>query len=323
MKDEIEFAGASPLAKNLIFIDGITRSGKFWLANLLNHLSAVEQFRQDPSMDHIAVISHFNLVKEDAAISLLQDMVNSHVFETAIGRNINFRYADSSSIFKNPNLQNYLIRVFGANTDPRKVFDELKSDYRYFVFITHDWLSHLSIQLKAFPEMKLIRIERNPIDLAYAWYTTGIGRNRMFFSQRVKGIKGSVPWFAHNWLDDFEEMGEMDRTIKSILLLDPTARSAFESLPSDQQSKILFTSFESLAGYPMDTAEKIAEFIKTKVNDSIQAFISQPAFMKKTSMRIKEARKEKLLFIKDCASPNLFSLIKKAGEDYEEFWEEK
>lgn len=306
--------------KNLVFIDGITRSGKFWLANLINHLDAVEHFRHDPSLDYISIISHFNQIKREAAIGLMQDIVNRHIFENAVGRNINFRVADSSSIYKNPNLQEYLMRVARQDMNPDEVLKELQEGDRQFVFIAHDWLSVLDMQLDAFPKMKLIRMERNPVDLVYAWYSTKIGLDRMFFSCRVKGAGvESVPWFAYNWLSKFDEMSDMDRIIKSILFLDDSAKSTYDSLPVEHRSQIHFTSYEMLSDIPAEEAQRIAGFMGVKTTDSVSSFISQSAFRERSIDRIRKARKEKLVKIQENASSELFLMIEKAGREYDEF----
>ncbi len=314
----LKFAPAEPLARNLSFIDGITRSGKFWLANLLHHFDDVEHIRHDPTVDHVSVMYHLGMIREDAAVSLLQDIVNRHIYENAIGRNTNFRFADHSSVYHSPKLQDYLMRVAGPDVFPRQVFEELKRGGRHSMFIAHDWLSIPEVQIKAFPGMKLLRIERNPVDLVNAWYSTKIGLDRMFFSCRVKGSKGSVPWFAYEWRDEFDSMAEFDRIIRAILWLDDTARSAYDRLSAARGKRIFFTSYEAMAVRPLEEAEKIAAFLGTRTSDTLQAYVLQQPFRERTGDQIQKARKKKLKTIRENASKSWYDRLKQAGDSYEE-----
>ncbi len=314
----LRFAPAESLARNLAFIDGITRSGKFWLANLLHHFEDVEHIRHDPAVDHVSVMYYLGMIREDAAVSLLRDIVNRHTYENAIGRNVNFRFADHSSVYHSPKLQDYLMRVSGPDVFPRKVFEKLRRGSRYSMFIAHDWLSTPTVQIKAFPKMKLLRIERNPVDLVNAWHSTKIGMDRMFFNCRVHGLKGSVPWFAHEWRDEFDSMAEMDRIIRAVLWLDEAARSTYRILPELNQKMIFFTAYEVMAVKPLEEAEKIAAFLGTRTSDTLQAYVLQKPFRERTGSQILKARQGKLKIIREKASKPWYKRLVQAGDAYEE-----
>ncbi|MBN1636162.1 MAG: sulfotransferase domain-containing protein [Deltaproteobacteria bacterium] len=313
----VQFEPARSYAKNVVFIDGITRSGKFWMVHFLYQIENIEHVRHDPTMDHVAVASFFKMIGDNVAISLLQGMLNRQLYENLIGRNLNFRYADSSSVLKNPDLQKYLMRVIGPDRDPQETFSELKESNNWFVFLVHDWLSHLKIQLEAFPAMKLIRVERNLIDLVYAWYSKGIGRDRMAFGIRIKSNYGSVPWFAFPWLDSFDSLCEMDRIILSILTLHQKAKETYETLSISHKKQVLFTSYEEMAGTPLDTINDIATFLGTSVRDSVWTFIEEKVFRERNRSNLTASREVKKQFIQERASHEVFSRLEDSVTKYE------
>jgi hypothetical protein len=317
-KSNIQFSPTDCLSNNIVFVDGITRSGKFWLVNFLHQIENMEHVRHDPTMDHIAVANFFKLIDDNVAVSLLQSMLDRQAYETLIGRNLNLRYADSSSVFKNPDLQKYLIRVFGPDIDPQLVYRESKENNSWFVFLAHDWLSHLRIQYEAFPTMKLIRVERNPVDLVNAWYTKGIGRDRMNFGIRIKGTSGSVPWFTYPWLDSFDTLCEMDRIILSILTLESLAKETYRSLPVMQQQQILFVSYETMASSPLNEIKTIAEFLQTSVRNSVSSFVAGNIFQKRGMANLTSSRELKMQFIQKHASTEMFQRLEEAAEEYEQ-----
>jgi len=316
MQKKIKFASDKLHLKNLIFIDGITRSGKFWLANFLNHLDRTEHTKHDQFMDHISIANYLGCMEDEAAVSILRAKVLLYTYEISIGRNLNFRYSDSSSVFKNPKLQDYLLRTFSPDRKQEEVFNEVADSERIFVFLAHDWLSYLKIQLEAFDQMRIVRIERNPIDLVYAWFSTGIGLNRMAFSYRIESSRGSAPWFAYQWLESFEEMTDMDRIIRSILFLSKSAQENYKGLADENKNKIIFTSYERLANNPLSEAERIAKFLKTTVNPTIPTLINQNIFNERDYKSLLKTRQNKIKIIEKHATPQMAKALWAAEEEY-------
>jgi hypothetical protein len=302
-------------SNNVLFVDGITRSGKFWLGNLLIHFDRMEHIQHHPAMDVCVHMNRLGMINDKAAAVMLRNEAQSHVYEMAIGRNINFRAADSSSVYKNPNFQTYLQRVAGKDVVFREVMAAIQSGDRIFLFIVHDWLCNAGLCFQAFVQPKVISIERNPIDLVYAWYKKGLG-DRRAFSACLENKNGPLPWFVYKWIDEYESLNEMDRIIKSIAGLRGMAEEAFKNLPSGGKKRIIFTSYEAFAVQPRIEAEKIGNFLGTKLMATAESFFSQPIFKQRNKDSLIKSRKKKASEIKKQASRVCFSLLSDLNKQY-------
>ena len=81
-----------------IIVDGIGRSGKFFLGKILCGLENIEYFQYVSVLEHIPYLYRLGFINEDAAISLLQVNADEHFYNMLVGRNINLRFDDGSSV---------------------------------------------------------------------------------------------------------------------------------------------------------------------------------------------------------------------------------
>lgn len=314
-KNRVEMAETRIFSKNLIAVDGITRAGKFWIASMLAHFERMEHVQHRAVMDLCVSMHLMGVISENAARSLLQNEANTHMYETSIGRNLNFRFADSSSVYKNPNLQAYLQRVAGPDALPHDVAREIGKSDRLFLFIAHNWLCNAPLCFRAFPDLKLIRMERNPIDLVYAWFAKGHGRPQAF-AGRIAGEGGPQPWFASGWSAQYDGLKEMDRIIQSVVHLDGVAKKAFRALPDSLRRRILFTSYEALGSSPMIEAERIADFLGTRPGRTLGFFIAQDTLKKRDLRSLESARADKLSRIRRAATPRYMEMLVEMDRRY-------
>lgn len=302
---------------NIVFIDGITRSGKFWMANALIHFDRMEHMQHYPVVDACVHMNLMGILTDNAAISLLQNEIRTRMYETAIGRNVNFRLRDSSSVCKNPNFSVYLERITGEDVNPHTVEKWIDEGDRIFLFIVHDWLCNAGICFKAFPKLKMICMERNPADIVYAWHKKGHGRS-CAFSWRIETGNGFAPWFTYKWNKDYKKLGEMDRIIRAIVSLSKMTEDSWGLLSQAHKEQILFSSYETLALQTEAEIKRIAAFIKTKPLPSIRLFLDQDVFKKRNKKVLEETRKEKIETIRKQSSKEMFSLLLRLEERYEQ-----
>ncbi|MBN3039645.1 MAG: sulfotransferase domain-containing protein [Candidatus Omnitrophica bacterium] len=298
----------------LIVVDGITRSGKFWLTNMLMYFQNLEYAHHFRIMDLFIYMNKTSKLSDNAAVSLLQHEARMHMWEVALGRNINMRQLDSSCVCKGPKADIYKKRISKECGQNISIEDVFKGD-NYFVFVGHDWLTNSSLCFKAYPKIKIIRMERNPIDLVYAWYKKGLGKEENH-DCRLKNKSGPRPWFTYDWQVEFSRLCEIDKIIHSIYSLDLLTKRSLESLEPDLKSKIFFTSYELVAIEAKKEASKLCQFLNTRQMDDIEEFYSQDYFKTRDRGAILGSRKGKLELIKSLASDKALSLLLKLDQDY-------
>lgn len=305
-------------AEHVVLIDGITRAGKFWLGNVLNHFANVDQFRYDHAMDFVSILAAFGAMESRAAVALMRSMMSIHAYDNCIGRYLNQQAHDSSSIYRNPSLPDYLRRMSTKVSDQQQVIEDMRSASRLFPFVVHDCLVVPETALAALDELKILRIERNPADLAFAWHVTGLGKDRMRFSHRIEGRGGTLPWFAADWAEEFEEMGEMDRIIRSILHLEQAAIQRYAELEAEDQRRIAFTAYEWLGTDPSGATRAIGQFLQVEPLPQMAEYCAGRAFAERSLDRILAARAAKLQTIGEFASTEALRSLVAASEAYDQ-----
>jgi len=205
---------------DVVIIDGLSRSGKFYLGKLIACIEGMEYFINSAEFERILALNIAGTLSDANASSILVIAINEAIYNMAIGRNLNMREEDSSSILNSFESELYLNRVGNSNVGSnalKKVVDQ----GRLSVFITHMALMSLDMVKKAVPKSKIINIRRHPIDLAYSWIKRGWGsryeEDPLSFDPIYCSDIGIVPYFAVGWAEEYLVVNEHDRVVKSIV----------------------------------------------------------------------------------------------------------
>lgn len=295
MNDKIIKVGQkSPLVENLLVIEGITRSGKFLLANILNGFEGIEPPQYSGLLEQIPFLTTLGLIKEDAAKQLLRCEVDMRCYEMLIGRNLNYRISDKSSIYNVPNYQKFLDRV--KKPDGEIAAKEFSKKVSYSLFVLHESMANIMIFFETFPKMKCISLTRKPLGLAYSWYKRGLGKrwgtDPLLFQIPFTTHKNiAFPWFAIGWEDLYLKSSEIDRAVLSIKSLVKLSQKGYRDLPQEIRNNILIVSFESLITDPKKEIDKISKFLGKKVLPQMKDILKR----EKLPIDLPENKEEKKL----------------------------
>lgn len=313
------FVGHISIPPNLLAIDGITRSGKFWLAELITYFEGMELVLHEPVLDFISIKAHYGELEKTSSVDLFRNIVSHKCFTASIGRGLNTRLDDSSSIYRHPRRAVFLNRVHQMRDAEFEKLKTVNFNEATYPMLAHDWLSVWGIQAEALPAMKLIRVERNPIDLAYAWYDTGIGLNGMAFSHRFAWDGMSVPWFARDFARDFDGQSDVDRIINSVAHLFDTAVPVMNGLLGSNGGNLLVTSYERLGEDMQTEVERISSHIGLRALPEMRGFLATQEKKGRSKKIVDEARVTKLESLKETASHSSFQKLLDLAERYEIF----
>src|SRR3989338_139300 len=316
-KNKIILGRRKPLVKNLLLLDGIGRAGKFLAANILNGFADVEPVRLCGILEHIPFFTKLGFIEKRAAEELLHHEIDMHCYETLIGRNLNHRIFDKSSVVNNPNYKKLLLRSKELDADK-----ELNSFYKrgaYSFFLVHEVLPDMKIYFDSFPKIKVISLKRSPVDLVSSWYDTGAtkrwGKDPKYFNIPAEGKNGVMPWYVFNNSEEYEKLGHMDKTILSIEALFRRYENAEKSLSSEEQEKVLFASYEDILGQTAKVVEMIRTFIGKQPLPEMARILKREALPNRDYFN-GAVKKKKLDKIKFNASPHFFKRLSALEEKY-------
>jgi hypothetical protein len=304
------------IIKKLVLLDGYSRTGKFFVGKLIAGLKRIEVFQSVNVMDQLSFIHRMGGIKEDAAICLIRSVLGEFAYNMVIGRYLNHRYDDASSIYNSCEFDEYLKR--SLNRDRSALLSNYLKEGRSSLFLTHEALPNVQIFFKSYPDLKMINLIRHPVDVIHSWYLRGWGRrfgtDPVATTPVLNGPDGPVPWFAYGWKEEYYSISETDRVIKSIYTLTEKCKETYNSLFQVQKDQILFVRYENMVEKTDEVIQSIYSFLDTELSD----YMDQIKVRERCPRTLPPGDREaKINAIKEMASIEYFNLMLKIVEEYE------
>ena len=205
------------LLEKLIIVDGQPGCGKSMVSPIISSFKNVEKLSFIFEMEFISRLYKFNKITEDATSALFKLFVDLKLYEQMMGRNVNFRKTDVSSIHNYPFLDKYLQRIErpGDELIPKRI----KNEKPIMHLTTHDMFLHADILFKTF-QKKLILVEvvRHPL---YMLIQQSLNFERIFGNIRDINIyynykNNEFPYFARSWENEYNKLNNVEKAIKTI-----------------------------------------------------------------------------------------------------------
>lgn len=304
------------LISNPLFLSGITRAGKFFLGKLLSGFEKIEYFQYVSILEHLPFMVSSGVINKDAAIALLRVNVDEHAYNYWIGRNLNLRFDDASSVTNSAEKDLYFVRSKKPVNESLTM--EIRKSGRYSSFILHESLPQIEVYFKAFPGLRWINLLRHPIDLIYSWHLRGWGNRQvsdaLSFCPVVKGVNSVFPWYVQGWECEYASMPGIDRIIKIITRLSEMDKAAYQALNEGQKKQILFIIYENLVEKTNLELDKLGAFLKIKPMPGLGLILKKEKCPRQLLL---EQRLKKAKTIKKIAGKKKFDLMMKVSFDYE------
>ena len=114
------------LAEKIVFVDGLAGCGKTMLSPIVSSMDRVELNTYAFEIEFICRLFRMGKIEEDAAISMVKMLTDHKLYQTMMGREINFRYSDLSSVFNDSRPWRYFKRIFqkGDMVIPKRIEKE-------------------------------------------------------------------------------------------------------------------------------------------------------------------------------------------------------
>lgn len=309
----------STLNPRVLLLDGLSRSGKFLLGKVVSHFERVEFFQFSPILEYIPIYWRLGCFIEGSAAPILKTIVDLLIYERAIGRHLNTRVEDDTAIHRAPDYERYLQRTLSSRG--LSACEELIREKRYSTFLTHEVLPNVALYFEAYPEMKMINLQRHPVDVIHSWHRKTLGEtystDPIIFRPLIQGNKMAVPWFAFDWVGAYEKMKPVDRIVKGVLQLQQFEQEAYASLSNEQKKRILFVSYEELVSQPESVVQQFSEFLETSSLKGIQAVLKRERCYRDLPVTDRMKKYEELA---SRGSKELISELANASKEYETRW---
>jgi hypothetical protein len=259
---------------DIVIIDGLARSGKFYLGKLVAGINGLEYFINSSEVERIIQINKAGILKSTDASALLLIAMNESIYNMAIGRNINMRHDDGSSVLNSFEKELYINRQSEGVAGEASI-KQIINQERSSVFILHQSLQSVDMVKAAAPHSKIINIRRHPVDLVYSWIKKGWGHrfvnDPLSFDLVFQHNGNTVPYFAIEWADEYLAGNEYDRVVKSIVYITEEESRVIDS----NQYDICCIYYDNLVQQPNREIDKVCNFLNRSPHGSMYKTIER------------------------------------------------
>jgi hypothetical protein len=327
------------ICNDILYLDGLSGSGKGVLTPLLSTFDRVEKVKFEHIYEYLCGLSYLKKIEEDAGIYMMRMLSDISLFNSMISRETNFRLNDQSGVFNNPHTLRYFKRLLKEGDD--EIIKQIKETKPVLYIMTHQILPVADLAFKSFEKrMKIIEMVRHPLYLLDHWhiYVNRYGKDPRDFTLWIKHKDNLLPWFAKEWKEKYAKSTLFDKVIYSIDFLLNKTYETYDKLYIDHQKNVLFIPFEKFVLEPNPFIKDIEKLLNTKRSWKTKRVLSQEKVPRKMVTagpakelwkrygleKIEKGQTEKTLYeqkmkeAKRKASKQAFSKFEKLCKNYED-----
>ncbi len=288
------------LTNKLLFLGGITRSGKSFLCPIVSTFNKTEMFICNSTAENIYYLNYLKMIPDESACYFFKQIYNEKIYNLNIGRDLNRRQFDYTSIknFRNPNI--YLQREQSRKEGDIKIKD-IRKYQNYYPIMFHDVLINPSFIFKCFPGSKIVFIDRKPVDLIYEW------KEKKYYGQFYSNPRNTTPSFKYKkfffypfWCKGYETQfaklkNPYEKTIFLLEILYIIQKKNFLKYKKKYNKKLLLVKFESLVEKTDVEIKKIEIFLNLRRSKFTSLEIKKQKGNRASAFSIYKTRKDKII----------------------------
>lgn len=317
---KINWSSPDLLPKNLILIDGITRSGKSLVGPIVGSFKNVYPMQHQALLDNLMPILHKKNIQNNVARSLLVFYFNQNIYSLNISRCVNFRPEDNSSLINTKDSLKHLENLTKKEGD--HIIREIKKRNYSPIFMTHDLLSMIDSFKNLNFSFKLLYTYRHPIDNIFSFFKK-YGKklksknklkynhnNPRIYQMMIKEKNILLPYYVENQSKEF-------------LSLNPAEKSVFYYLSSLERSiqkyknnkkNVLLVRYDDFAEKTNKELIKISNFLNLKPSNFTNKCLK---FNNVPRVMDINARQEKKMIIRKLINNSLYEKVERITNKYE------
>ncbi|MGE4293779.1 MAG: sulfotransferase domain-containing protein [Desulfovibrio sp.] len=313
---KIDFAMVENVARNLVFVDGLTRCGKSLFTSIVPSFERMEHTKVMVLLEQIIPAVALGRMDLDFARALLRLQLNEEVYNTLISRNVNFRLNDTSGVHHYWNPRLYYDRLNKPDGDG--VVEELRRGERMFPVRTHDFMVNLDVLDGLELDFRMLEMLRDPVALAYSWWKQQwgerFGHDPRAFTLCLESNGQVVPWYCHGQEREWQAMNPMERCIHTSLDLTARAVAQYRKASEEVRARILVCTFEDYIRDPQTQTARICDFLGTVPTSYTEVYIKRDVRPWQLDPAL---RAKKVAAFKNGVSGEIFKKLMESAGEYE------
>tara|TARA_Y100000294_G_scaffold153008_1_gene151647 strand:- start:299 stop:1249 length:951 start_codon:yes stop_codon:yes gene_type:complete len=264
------------ISSRLVFIGGLTRCGKSFLCPIVSSLKNSEMFICESVAENIYYTYYLKKINYDFAKYLLKHIFNERIYHLKIGRNLNKRIDDYSSIlnFKDPKI--YFKR---ERSSIKQLYKKLISK-SFYPIMFHDIMLSPNLILQSFKNAKIIYIDRHPVDMVIEWQQKGY-YGKIFSHKRnatlsFKYENNLYPYWCYG---NEKKLSKINNKFEKIILMLETLylqqKKNYLKFKKKYPKNIFYVNYDHMVGKTDLILKNLSKFLNTKKDNKTDLIINR------------------------------------------------
>ena len=272
----MRFIRNNTLLEKLFIVDGVGRSGKVLLSDILSCFPTVEVQQFVEFIEYISLAFHYDKISEDIAQSILKTQLDTQLYNLMIGRSLNSRPTDSTSYYRYHSPEKYIART--TSLDGPVVMERVSSENPIYLIWTHDLIYKSKLMFKTFgSKITYFYLNRNPIDIIYEWDLKNFGRrigdDPTDLQYLIKYNKETVPEIVSGWGNIFMDLNPLERIVHMIYCCFKRNLDAIKL--NNNRKNFVIINFEDLITDTDSVINRIGKFIKLEPLPALSSILAR------------------------------------------------
>ena len=264
------------MSNQVVFVDGQAGCGKTLFSPIIATLKRSELLTYAYEIQHYCSLNHLDKLSSDATQALIKLKTDLQLYNIMMGRELNFRPSDLSSVFNNHDPSRYFQRIFQPGDEV--IPDIIRREQPILNLTTHNLLAYSEpIWQSIGKRCVFIEIIRHPI---YMVRQQQLNMERVPSSTRDFNINFEfngveVPYYTHGWEELFLNSNSIQKAIHSIYQITTSTEKNKHLMKDRYDAKIFTIPFELFVLEPEPWIEKIVNLLDTVSTDSTKKVMIQ------------------------------------------------
>ena len=252
-------------SEKIVMIDGLGGAGKSLVSRVISSLKRAELLSYSFETEFICRLGALGKIEPDAVIAMIRMAMDHKLYEQMMGRNLNFRYSDLSSAFKEIKPLRYFRRLFEKGDE---VVPEVIHVKRPILNIAaHDMTRVCDYLFSALGDrLVFVSVIRHPLLMLVQQF---LNHERLLQNPRdiqvcLEYEEEQLPYYAYGWEKKFCESNNIDRTIYSMEWMLRESERAIEGLKPVDRKSLVQVPFEKFVTEPAHYIDEVAGLLQTE-----------------------------------------------------------
>lgn len=251
---ESNWAREATFNSNVVLLDGLTGTGKTMIMKLLDTYDSVTPPKFNYQFEQILIGIDIEGINKDLGLQIIQLLLDQMKYDLAIGREINLRPRDLSSMLSSQKRFAYLFNML--RNDGNSVKNRIQTENQDLLIVTHQILDAAKV-ISSISGKSLTHIlcVRHPYFLVSHWesYIPMHGNSPTDFTL----VNGTVPWFIKEFKNLYVDSNTKERAMISIIELLNKSLDYIEQDPAD----LVVIDFENFVLHPFVYLERLSSIL--------------------------------------------------------------